>query len=102
MIESGQIYSIEVTEDGDWKDKDLPADADGVNNPSDVQNLMSFTKRVSNQPWFKVIASVGPSEGELIPIGKKKTFMAKTSGQDCICSSMTPTAFTVTTKAMRR
>ena len=81
MIESGQIYSIEVSEDGDWKDKDIPADAGGVDKPSHVQNLIGFTKRVSDQPWFKVMASVGPREGELIPIGKKKTFMAKTSGR---------------------
>ena len=82
LVEAGQRYRIRVQEDGPWLDNSLSASANGlVGEPSLVQKLWSFARRDPNEPWFKVMAAIGPNEDETIPIGKDRVFTAKTSGR---------------------
>jgi hypothetical protein len=42
--------------------------------------LLGFLRRISEEPWFKVMAAVGADERQLIPIGKTRAFTAQTNG----------------------
>ena len=90
IIRAGERYRIRVQEeaivggtaDAPWKDNKHPADANGLlDEPSLAQRVSLFPRRDTDEKWFKVIASIGPDEDELLPIGKEKIFVATTSGR---------------------
>lgn len=88
LVKAGGWYRIQVDEKpvdesgrGPWFDKTIPADADGlIATPAELE-MLGFARRVPTENWFKVIAAIGPNDQNLIPIGKKALFVAKTSGR---------------------
>jgi uncharacterized protein (DUF2235 family) len=100
LIEEGRRYHIHLepydsTRNGDpdtesdpsmtagwnWTDDDRAATPDGILNPPWWVTLEFPLKRHMDQPWFKVMAAIGPNHDFVIPIGKDAVFVAPHSGE---------------------
>ncbi|WP_316366526.1 DUF2235 domain-containing protein [Candidatus Thiodiazotropha sp. CDECU1] len=84
-VEKGVSYKVQVSGDDDWRDKHIPATADGIEEePGLPYKLISFSKRhhedgnSHNQGWFKLIANVGGRQQ--VGVGRDATFTAQYNG----------------------
>ncbi len=87
-VRQGHFYRITVSHQG-WFDDSLTASPDGLVNRSDSEQTTSpgiaryiqrYGKRITDQPIFKLMATIGSTDTQLIPIGIENCFKAEQSG----------------------
>lgn len=81
LLKAGVKYRISVKSADDWMDGSLPASPDGLKQPRKHDAILAGFKRVKDEPWFKLMGSIGPDEDELIPIAHSREFWASKNGR---------------------
>lgn len=69
ILVRGEQYRITVASHSPWKDKGLDATPDGVIQESLGQKCVAWLRRDPNQPWFRLLGSLGPDAATTFPIG---------------------------------
>jgi hypothetical protein len=92
FVTEGERYRVRVEPmpKERWFDASLPASPNGLLRDKMTDEQIEVTeklkcfeplRRVADQDWFYVMASVGPDGDELHPIGESSSFRAKSSGR---------------------
>jgi hypothetical protein len=71
ILKRGEQYRIKAVPHAPWKDKDLSATPEGVDEPSCRQQMVGWWRRDPTQPWFRLIGSIGPDAATTFPIGNE-------------------------------
>jgi uncharacterized protein (DUF2235 family) len=80
-IEAGQYYVVHVETTEEWKDNDLPAGPGGLTQTPAWMEKNRTARRIKDQPWYALMASIGPDEEEVIAIGSGRSIRPRTTGR---------------------
>lgn len=75
------VVNVHIDESLPWKDGSLPASPTGTLNRSLVHGISIPIRRSIPHPYFFLMASIGPKNSILVPIGDGNSFIAKADGR---------------------
>lgn len=89
MVDSGfnvlkgerYVVKVDVKKSLPWEDGGLPASPKGTLNQSFVHGISIPIRRSIPHPYFFLMASIGPKNSILVPIGDGNSFVAKADGR---------------------
>ncbi len=75
------VVKVNIEKSLPWKDGGLPASPTGTLNNSFVHGVSIPIRRSIPHPYFFLMASIGPKNSVLVPIGNGNSFVAKADGR---------------------